>query len=701
MNNNKSLLQFCGRVLLTVSIVSGATLDGNGKIFDITHKISSESPIFDSKKGLGRLVTSFGWFQALKHGSRENASKFELGTHTGTHVDAPSHYSQQYYEEGFDVTTLSLQTLNGKIGFISPALVVDVSRNHNITAEVMKSLNIPRGVHRVLFKTLITDRRLMHKTEFASDFTGFKKDGAEWLVDNTDIKLVGKEIVPVEGLNLEGIEPGKYTVHCLPLRMVGADGVPARQYPSPQTTKPSVPIDMVSMARPKVQLSLALLLALVAMAVATPPGIANNPSRARCNIKKYKYCYNLEHVCPKFCPGGQCTVNCVSCKPVCLDGTYAPPDGGDKTSTPPSPSSQYENPPSSPTPTYPTPSPPPPSPETTYPPTESQNPPPSPPSQSANPPSSPTQTYPPPPPSPPTQSQSPPPYTPPKTVKCKNKNYTKCYDMKHVCPSSCAGDCEVDCVTCKPVCNCDRPGAVCQDPRFIGGDGTTFYFHGKKDQDFCLVSDPNLHINGHFIGKRNADMKRDFTWVQSIAILFDNHQLFAGALKTSTWDDSIDRLSLTFDGQPVNLPEREGAKWQSADIPTVSITRASDTNHVIVEAEGKFKITAKVVPITEEDSRIHNYGITKEDCFAHLDLGFKFYSLSDQVNGVLGQTYKPGYVSHLNIGAKMPVMGGGRDFHSSNLFAPDCAVARFTGISEDHSFKASKMAAQLWLWQWH
>ncbi|KAK8698902.1 hypothetical protein V6N13_115007 [Hibiscus sabdariffa] len=501
------------------------------------------------------------------------------------------------------------------------------------------------------------------------------------------------------------------------------------------------------------QLSLALLLALVAMAVATPPGIANNPSRARCNIKKYKYCYNLEHVCPKFCPDGQCTVNCVSCKPVCLDGTYAPPDGGDNTSTPPSPSSQYENPPSSPTPTYPTPLPPPPSPETTYPPpsppAQSKNPPPSPettypppsppaqwenpppspettypppppPSQSANPPSSPTHTYPPPsppsptptyppsepqnppPPSPPTQSQSPPaPYTPPKTVKCKNKNYTQCYDMKHVCPSSCAGDCEVDCVTCKPVCNCDRPGAVCQDPRFIGGDGTTFYFHGKKDQDFCLVSDPNLHINGHFIGKRNADMKRDFTWVQSIAILFDNHQLFAGALKTSTWDDSIDRLSLTFDGQPVNLPEREGARWQSADTPTVSITRASDTNHVIVEAEGKFKITAKVVPITEEDSRIHNYGITKEDCFAHLDLGFKFYSLSDQVNGVLGQTYKPGYVSHLNIGAKMPVMGGGRDFHSSNLFAPDCAVARFTGISKDHSFKASKMAGHLWLWQWH
>ncbi|KAK2665006.1 hypothetical protein Ddye_003580 [Dipteronia dyeriana] len=72
--------------------------------------------------------------------------------------------------------------------------------------------------------------------------------------------------------------------------------------------------------------------------------------------------------------------------------------------------------------------------------------------------------------------------------------------MEHVFPKSCPGVCEVDCVTCKPVCRCDKPGAVRQYPHFIGGDGITFYFHGKKDKDFYLVSDSDLHINAHFIG---------------------------------------------------------------------------------------------------------------------------------------------------------------------------------------------------------
>lgn len=171
-------------------------------------------------------------------------------------------------------------------------------------------------------------------------------------------------------------------------------------------------------------------------------------------------------------------------------------------------------------------------------------------------------------------------------------------------------------------------------------------------------------------------MKRDFTWVQSLGILFDNHKLYIGAQKTATWDDAVDRLSLVFDDEPIVLSGEEGAKWDS---PSTTITRIRDSNSVEIEVQGNFKIKATVVPITEKDSRVHNYGITKDDCFAHLDLSFKFYGLSGEVNGVLGQTYASNYVSRVKMGVVMPVLGGEEKFSSSTLFTTDCAVARFTG----------------------
>jgi hypothetical protein len=63
-----------------------------------------------------------------------------------------------------------------------------------------------------------------------------------------------------------------------------------------------------------------------------------------------------------------------------------------------------------------------------------------------------------------------------------------------------------------PVCDF-YPGVSCGDPRFTGGDGNNFYFHGK-DQDFCIVSDANLHI---VFCNRNPAVSRDFTWIQALA----------------------------------------------------------------------------------------------------------------------------------------------------------------------------------------
>ncbi|GAA0155160.1 cyclase [Lithospermum erythrorhizon] len=211
-----------------------------GEIIDITHRFTPNTPS-GAPDGIGEYIRLL---LSMKNGSDYNFSEFKLAVHTGTHVDAPGHMYDNYFDAGFDVDTLDLRVLNG------PGLLIDVPRDKNLTAKVMKSLNIPRGIQRVIFRTSNTDRKLMWKKEFDLSYSGFMKDGAQWLVDNTDIKLVGidylsvaafddlvpahlvflksREIILVEGLKLDNVQPGLYNVHCLPLRILGAEGSPIR-----------------------------------------------------------------------------------------------------------------------------------------------------------------------------------------------------------------------------------------------------------------------------------------------------------------------------------------------------------------------------------------------------------------------------------------------------------------------------------------
>ncbi|KAK1394013.1 Root cap [Heracleum sosnowskyi] len=229
---------------------------------------------------------------------------------------------------------------------------------------------------------------------------------------------------------------------------------------------------------------------------------------------------------------------------------------------------------------------------------------------------------------------------------------------------------------------CDYPGAVCQDPRFVGGDGIAFYFHGRKDQDFCLVSDSNVHINAHFIGKRNPKLTRDYTWVQSIGILFDNHKVVVSVKKASSWDDNVDRLAISVDDKPLDLPKDEASTWRAPNAsPSVTITRTRKANSVKVEIVNNFRVTTTVVPIMEHEAKVHNYDINvNEDCFAHLELEFKFYNLTDAVDGVLGQTYRSNYVIKAKISSAMPVMGGVENYKLSNLLSTDCATSKFGSV---------------------
>ncbi|KAB2095039.1 hypothetical protein ES319_A01G007600v1 [Gossypium barbadense] len=187
---------------------------GDGRIFDISHRYTMDMPSWERKDGLGRFL----WLPAsMKNGSLANNSLMKLPTHSGTHVDAPGHMIDRYFDAGFDVDTLDLEVLNG------PALLVDVPRDSNITAKVMESLKIPKGVRRVLFRTLNTDRRLMFKRV---DFLSVACE--DHLVSAHLEFFESREVILVEGLKLDDVPTGIYNVHCLPLRLPGAEGSPIR-----------------------------------------------------------------------------------------------------------------------------------------------------------------------------------------------------------------------------------------------------------------------------------------------------------------------------------------------------------------------------------------------------------------------------------------------------------------------------------------
>jgi hypothetical protein len=83
---------------------------GGGRIFDISHRYTPDMPSWESEDGVGQFL----WLpKSMKNGSQANNSEMKLPTHTGTHVDAPGHVIDHYFDAGFDVDTLDLDVLNG------------------------------------------------------------------------------------------------------------------------------------------------------------------------------------------------------------------------------------------------------------------------------------------------------------------------------------------------------------------------------------------------------------------------------------------------------------------------------------------------------------------------------------------------------------------------------------------------------------
>ena len=175
--------------------------------------------------------------QAIAEGKGANVSELQLGSHTGTHVDAVKHF----FDDGQPIDQIPLDRL------IGPALLIEFpDAAMSVTADMLRAHEL-NGHTRILLKT--RNSSFLSRNEFVKDYTFLAPDGAQYLVDQ-GVELVGIDylsieqfrsghhqthrtllqagVVIIEGLALIEPQPGTYDLICLPLRLMGIDGAPAR-----------------------------------------------------------------------------------------------------------------------------------------------------------------------------------------------------------------------------------------------------------------------------------------------------------------------------------------------------------------------------------------------------------------------------------------------------------------------------------------
>lgn len=206
------------------------------RIFDVTVPVSETTPI---QPGDPRIQVEK--LSQLTQGDQANASRIAMGTHSGTHVDAPYHALQQ----GLTVDKLPLDLLMG------PAFVAEVDHLQGNVVDVfdLARLHFPKETTRLLIKTRNSHLWENGFTEFERDYVHLAPQTAEWLVrrgikllgwdylsvDPFGIKeqrahqtLLGAGVVLVEGLDLSRVPAGSCHLICLPLKLKDGDGAPAR-----------------------------------------------------------------------------------------------------------------------------------------------------------------------------------------------------------------------------------------------------------------------------------------------------------------------------------------------------------------------------------------------------------------------------------------------------------------------------------------
>ena len=202
------------------------------KLFDISVPVKNGGVVYP-----GNPEIHIELQQDMSRGGSSNVSLLSIGSHTGTHGDAPLHMIPC----GAGVDRIPLDAL------IGPALVVAFDDDVMAVTEAYLRSQPIAGHERVLLKT--RNSQYIRERDFHRDYTYLAPDGAEYLV-SLGVRLVGidylsieqfhsghhrthktllsRGVVIVEGLDLSEPPAGEYELYCLPLLLEGVDGAPAR-----------------------------------------------------------------------------------------------------------------------------------------------------------------------------------------------------------------------------------------------------------------------------------------------------------------------------------------------------------------------------------------------------------------------------------------------------------------------------------------
>ena len=203
-------------------------------IFDLTLPLDPSTPLYP-----GDPPFELDMYRRLSAGDSSNNSRLHMGTHNGTHIDAPIHF----IEGGGTVESIPPESLVG------PCLLVDVGDAEMITREVLERFDLA-GRERLLFRTKNSE---WIGQRFQEKFVAFSGDGARYLAGlhpvlvgidapSLDVRgavghpahmaILGSSTIrgAIEWLQPSGIEPGEYELFCGPLRIPAAEAAPCRVF---------------------------------------------------------------------------------------------------------------------------------------------------------------------------------------------------------------------------------------------------------------------------------------------------------------------------------------------------------------------------------------------------------------------------------------------------------------------------------------